>query len=198
MYFAGGVELNDILKDWGVQMAAFRLPRWAELPDMDLYMDQVISQLDKYLAPLQQSEGEHFATASMVNNYVKQQLLAPPVKKRYSRIHLAHLVIICVSKQVLTIPEVKTLIDDTFAPHKKEEGLAAAYDAFCTAQENAFAKIVTMQSGIFNGESSLNYVIDATVLANAGKTLAQKIIREKQKNTAVTVKVEKKKEKKAE
>ncbi len=174
--------MDNILKIWSKQMQDFRLPRWAELPDMELYMDQVISQLDKYLAPLQQGDGEHFLTASMVNNYVKQKLLPPPIKKRYSRIHLAHLVIICILKQVLTIPEVKTILCDTLTL-KNKEAMAEVYDSFCDAQEGAFAKIPELQSGVLKNDSPLSLAIDATVLANAGKALAQRLIKEKQKES---------------
>ncbi len=172
--------MEQILKEWDAQMNNFHLPRWIELPDMELYMDQVISQLDKYLAPMQSDNSEHFVTASMVNNYVKQQLLPAPVKKRYSRLHMAHLVLICILKQVLTIPEVKILLNDNLTSKENETDVACAYDAFCASQESAFIKVAQIQNSLSCDSGSCDLALDATVLACAGKTLAQKLIRETQ------------------
>ncbi|MEG2436073.1 MAG: DUF1836 domain-containing protein, partial [Ruthenibacterium sp.] len=74
--------MNQNIAVWEKQLAEYHLPRWNELPDMDLYMDQVIGQLDKYLAVLSTPDTEHFITASMINNYVKLRLVPAPVKKR--------------------------------------------------------------------------------------------------------------------
>ena len=61
--------------------AACRLPRWAELPDLELYMDQVLLLAERSLGPDAPSDHKGL-TASMVNNYVKLGLLPPPVKKK--------------------------------------------------------------------------------------------------------------------
>lgn len=87
----------------------FRLPRWNDLPDLDLYMDQVIALINKFIAPIC-SKNDKALTPSMVNNYVKLGAMPPPEKKKYSRIHLAQLIIICVLKQVMPIPTISELI----------------------------------------------------------------------------------------
>ena len=56
------------------------LPRWHELPDIELYMDQVITLIEKYLSPLITLEKHTLLTSSMVNNYVKHGLIPAPVK----------------------------------------------------------------------------------------------------------------------
>ncbi|MEG1275986.1 MAG: DUF1836 domain-containing protein [Ruthenibacterium sp.] len=168
--------MEQELSAWSSQMAAFHIPRWCELPDMDLYMDQVIGQLDKYLAPMQSCSDEHFVTASMINNYVKQQLLPAPVKKRYSRVHMAHLVVICLLKQVLSIPEVKMLLC-TCLTSRPESELPVGYDMFCAAQECSFgrvAKMAAQQESAVHSRADL--AVDAAALACAGKALAQKLI----------------------
>lgn len=115
---------------------AFSLPRYQELPDIGLYMDQVIVLADRYLSPLFGGDSP-VLTASMVNNYVKQKLLAPPCKKRYSREHVARLLVICVLKQVLSIPEIAHLLEEIFC----EEVFSDRYDAWCEMQERVFAEI---------------------------------------------------------
>lgn len=81
------------------------LPAWEELPDLELYMDQVLSLVSRYLA----AGDEKVLTASMVNNYVKQKLLPPPVNKRYNRSHIASLLMLCILKSVLPIAAVQQL-----------------------------------------------------------------------------------------
>ena len=73
------------------------IPSWEQLPAIELYMDQVIILLNKYVntnIPI---------TQSMVNNYVKLKAVPAPVKKRYGKIHLAYLIIFCTLKQTLSI-----------------------------------------------------------------------------------------------
>lgn len=157
-------------------MTAFHIPRWHELPDMELYMDQVISQLEKYLAPVQGVGGGHFVTSSMINNYVKQQLLPAPVKKRYSRVHMAHLVVICLLKQVLSIPEVKLLLQACLS-NRSEGEMPAAYDTFCTAQERSLGDVADMAAQQQTAAPNAALLaLEAAVLACAGKALAQKLL----------------------
>lgn len=75
----------DILKDFEVfrdEIGAFHLPRFSELPDVGLYMDQVVSIIDKYFKVLDRDDDKPIITSSMVNNYVKMGIIPPPVKKR--------------------------------------------------------------------------------------------------------------------
>ena len=72
-------------------MQQFHLPTWEELPDLALYMDQVVAPggaVCEPAAPLRAKRAT--LTASAVNNYVRVKLIPPPVKKRYSRVHLAY------------------------------------------------------------------------------------------------------------
>ena len=88
-----------------------KLPYWDELPEIDLYMDQVIALMDKYLSFHKTDEETKIITNSMVNNYVKLGIMPAPVKKKYSREHIAYLIIICTLKQALPISDIKDLIE---------------------------------------------------------------------------------------
>ncbi|MFR9161525.1 MAG: DUF1836 domain-containing protein [Ruthenibacterium lactatiformans] len=74
------MEINNSVAAWSAGLAAQRLPRWDELPDIDLYLDQVLTLLDKYLGPFLPENGGHALTASMINNYVKLRIVPAPVK----------------------------------------------------------------------------------------------------------------------
>lgn len=82
---------------------------WNELPDIALYMDQVISYLPRQRIHF--NEKEHL-TSAMVNNYIKDGLLPRADGKRYSRTHLAYLTAIGALKQVLSVKEMATLIQE--------------------------------------------------------------------------------------
>ena len=77
---------TDRLQAWCDQIAAFTFPRWQELPEIDLYMDQVVGYLSQKLAVFYDTDDDRRSiTATMINNYVKQKIIPPPVKKRYGR-----------------------------------------------------------------------------------------------------------------
>ena len=102
--------MNILCGEIGEQLRGFRLPGWDEIPELDYYMDQVLSLVERYLGDYPGFERKGL-TASMVNNYVKQGVLQPPVKKRYSRAHLARLLMICILKTSLPIASVKCLLE---------------------------------------------------------------------------------------
>lgn len=100
------------LSAWLEGLEKFDLPDWDSLPQLDLYMDQVILLLTRYLAPLERYGEEKTVTASIINNYVRMKVIPPPVKKRYSRVHLAYLVIICTLKQSLSISCIQRMLPE--------------------------------------------------------------------------------------
>lgn len=85
-----------------------RLPAWDELPDFELYMDQVLSLTGRYLEGMPNLEDSKL-TASMINNYVKMKIIPAPQGKRYSRRHVAYLLLLCILKPVLPIAAIQKL-----------------------------------------------------------------------------------------
>ena len=103
----------------------FFCPTWSELPDLELYMDQVISVLERYLAPLYPEE-EKCITSTMINNYVKQKLLPPPENKRYGKKHLAYLFMISVLKRFMQLSDIGLLLENLI----QEQGEEGAFTLF--------------------------------------------------------------------
>ena len=112
------------------------LPSWDELPEIDLYMDQVIILLKQYLAPLHRGEEEKAITASIINNYVRMKVMPAPIKKKYSRVHLACLIMICTLKRSLSISCIQRILPSDHS----EESVHQLYDDFVrqyrTVQKN--------------------------------------------------------------
>ena len=57
----------EALQEWAKKMSEYQLPRWDELPDIELYMDQVLEMMDRYLAPLFIDTDAKIITATMIN-----------------------------------------------------------------------------------------------------------------------------------
>lgn len=99
-------------------------PKWSELPDIDLYLDQVLLYINQI-----EGENQHYKrelTASMINNYVKHGQLAKPIKKKYNRQQIARLIVITSFKNVFSIQE----ISQTLALLTKNEPSQLRYDEF--------------------------------------------------------------------
>lgn len=121
-----------------------RLPRWDELPDIELYMDQVITLMGKYFGWLSPQD-ESVLTSSMINNYVKIGIIPAPIKKKYSRTHLFRLIIICVMKRVLPINDIAALIETLLETRTEDEVL----DIFTSRyEEECFNTMSLLESSL--------------------------------------------------
>ena len=107
------------------------IPRWNELPEIDLYLDQVVNYIEKYLGQYNVNKEDKIITKTMINNYVKQGIMPAPEKKKYSREHIAYLIVICVLKQVYCISDIGKLIALTIQYFE----LSKAYNRFCANLE---------------------------------------------------------------
>jgi len=110
----------------------FHLPRWAELPKIALYMDQVLLVMNSALEPLAVSG--FTVTATMINNYVKMKLTDPAEKKKYTRCHVARFFMVCFLKQVLSMAEITAMLQSL-----TDAQLPECYDCFCAELEQRMA-----------------------------------------------------------
>lgn len=125
---------REQMNAWADLMTEHILPAWSELPDLELYMDQVVVLVTQYLSHLGPMLGEEKpVTPAMINNYVKMGLLKAPVKKRYNRGHLACLVMICVLKRALNMAAIQKLIPREM----NQEEIAVLYESFRGSQGRA-------------------------------------------------------------
>ncbi|MDD3278367.1 MAG: DUF1836 domain-containing protein [Lachnospiraceae bacterium] len=82
-----------------------------EVPNIDLYMDQVTTFMDAQLNQSKRYSEDKILTKTMINNYAKNNLLPPPVKKKYSKEHMLLLIFIYYFKNILSISDIQTLLD---------------------------------------------------------------------------------------
>lgn len=102
-----------------------------DLPNIDLYMDQVTTFMEGQLASTKRYPEDKILTKTMINNYAKNNLLPSPEKKRYSREHLLVLIFIYYFKNILSISDIQTLLNpitDKYFGHKCEKDMAYIYN----------------------------------------------------------------------
>lgn len=115
------------LRRWEKYLNDYRLPEWENIPDFGLYMEQVLALLTEYLDYLPpELKEERFITAATINNYVRNRVMPEPRRKKYYRVHIAYLVIICTLKQSLTIATLQKVIPMGIS----EAEVKTIYDAY--------------------------------------------------------------------
>ncbi len=115
------------LRRWEKYILRFRLPEWEEIPNIGLYMDQVVMLLMGYLDYMPpELKDEQVVTAAAINNYVRKGIMPSPEKKKYYREHIAYLVMICTLKQSLSIAMLQKLLP----VGQEEEEVRPVYEAY--------------------------------------------------------------------
>ena len=92
-------------------LGGFRVTQPDEIPKIDLYMDQVLTFIGERLRrTARKSDADKILTKTMVNNYVKNKVMIPPVKKKYGRDHILLLMVIYYMKSFLSIDDIRTIV----------------------------------------------------------------------------------------
>ena len=112
-----------------MEISQFSLPRYRQIPEIGLLLEQTVRLINGYLEPL----GGVLLTSSMVSNYVKHGIIDRAVKKQYGRDQLAYLVFIAIAKTVLNLDDIAHLIE----LQRGYCDLEVAYDRFCEEFESA-------------------------------------------------------------
>ena len=110
------------------RIRGFRLPRYAEIPTVGLYLEQTIKYINGFLAPLGCLE----LTGSMVSNYVKKGLIPAPVKKQYYPEQISYLFFVALAKNLTSMENIDLLI----SVQRSTYTLPVAYDYMCRELEN--------------------------------------------------------------
>ena len=174
-----GKSRAERLADWDKSRREFQLPTWESLPQLGLYMDQVILLLRQYLGPLSRGEEDKPITASIINNYVRLKVMPPPVKKKYSQVHLASLIIICVLKQSLSISDIQRM----FPSDHSEEAIRLLYGDFVRQyrkMSGAFVKQVQATEGVRAAEGK-ELILMTAVVSSLAKDMTQFLLQDGEK-----------------
>ena len=118
----------------------FRMPRYEDLPNEGLYLEQITQYINSVLEPL----GCMSITTSMISNYVKKGIIAPPIKKLYYAEQIAYLFYIAIAKNVLSLEHIVYLRQMQEKSYPKE----IAYDYLCDEFENVLFHIFGLKEKI--------------------------------------------------
>lgn len=150
-------------------LAGLHLPRYQDLPQMGLYLEQTATYINEALAPL---ENVHL-TSSMVSNYVKHGLIASPKKKLYSRQQIAELTFIAVSKNVLSLADLREALKLQRSSYDTE----TAYNYMVDELENVLAYVFGFKAELADvGHEHGEY---KTMLRNVIMTVSYKVYLDK-------------------
>lgn len=148
----------------------FYLPRWRELPTIDLYLDQLVCLLEQYLSNYIQNDSEKeekLITKTMINNYVKHHIIKPPINKKYNKEHIAYLFVVFILKQVYSINDIKRLIQLAIQFSSPQQ----VYDLFCEELEQAIKLTFNGQTDIIQKQSSPELYMLKNVVQSFAKKL---------------------------
>jgi len=116
----------------------------ADIPDLELYMEQLLSFLNNKLQSFKREAEDKILTKTMINNYTKDQLLLPPKNKKYTKDHIMLLILVYQLKNVLSINDIKQLfapiLKDMSTPDDDVIPLADIYSTFLDIKKDQFAE----------------------------------------------------------
>ena len=167
------------MKNKLISLENVHLPKWNELPNVDLYLDQIVTFINTslseflFLCSSNDKKENQILTKTMINNYVKNNLIEAPVKKKYSKVQCAKIFVICILKQVYSMNDIKNLIDIAL----KNSDIEKAYNSFCTQFEKALFCTYNKQEFVNNDiDNDSKYLLKSVLLSCSYKIYVQNVI----------------------
>lgn len=142
------IDYNDLIKSITESLHRIEYVKAEDIPNIDLYMDQVTSFLDEHLRQSTRNKDvDKLLTKTMINNYAKNDLLPPPVKKKYGKDHMITLLIIYYFKYFLSISDIETIIkplnENYFGNTEGELSLVDIYEEIRKKEEEIQDDIIS-------------------------------------------------------
>lgn len=169
---------------WENYLNNYKLPAWKELPDIGLYMDQVIALLGQYLdfIPMEDSKDKP-VTPTTINNYVRLKVMPAPEKRKYYRVHIAFLIMIFTLKQGISINGLQQLLPST-ANEEEIKNFYIGYSAklqevgnFYTSQTRAAVQDILDPDPQVTDEGVVENVIIQSILQSGfSRIMAEKLL----------------------
>lgn len=137
------------------EIGRYRPVPWEQIPDLGLYMDQVITFITRVYEPLYGDTTKSYLSAPMINNYVKNKLIPRPTGKKYSRLQIALLIMIVALKRVCMMEDIREMLRV-----ESDEEVQPLYELFCARQARSIQEMLAMRS-------ELSPAMDCAIFASA-------------------------------
>ncbi|MNO27959.1 hypothetical protein D3C76_178450 [compost metagenome] len=167
--------LGQIMEQGDIQIS--------DIPNIDLYMDQVITIFENALGTSKRYPEDKLLTKTMINNYTKDKILMPAVNKKYTSEHILLMALIYHLKQTLSIADIKSLFQETL--HHEEVNIKEVYQGFLDLKQYQskliFEHVEKAELGVSETDHNQREKTLLTILtlvhhANTYKRLAEKMI----------------------
>ena len=138
------VDTSDMLKSIFDTFSGLDYIRPEDIPNIDLYMDQVTTFMEEHLKKTRRHPGDKILTKTMINNYAKNDLLPPPTKKKYSREHMLVLIFIYYFKNLLSITDIQALLKpltEKYFKNDKDFGMEEVYQEVFSLEKGELEKL---------------------------------------------------------
>lgn len=138
------VDTSDMLKSIFDTFSGLDYIRPEDIPNIDLYMDQVTTFMEEHLKKTRRHLGDKILTKTMINNYAKNDLLPPPTKKKYSREHMLVLIFIYYFKNLLSITDIQALLKpltEKYFKNDKDFGMEEVYKEVFSLEKGELEKL---------------------------------------------------------
>ncbi|MCQ4726124.1 DUF1836 domain-containing protein [Anaerotignum faecicola] len=188
------MDFNEKITDISEEVCNFETVELSDIPDIELYMDQVTTFIDAKLSCYKRNKDDKILTKTMINNYAKGKLFPPPQKKKYNKNHLMLLIIIYHLKSILSINDIYLIlspITNELNDNSNSKILEDVYSCFLKIQKSVksfelksalnfeeIANTLEIPENIKNTEKIKNilYILTLAFFANTEKRLSEKII----------------------
>lgn len=172
-------DINKSLEIWLKDLNKFELTKYEHLPDIDLYMDQMLTYLERQLNTFAVSTLDKQITSSMINNYVKGDCIPSPISKKYNKEHIALILQICLLKRATNISDIKQMLDALY----QNSDFLETYNDFAgkvsetlhSISKETEEKLATIETN--NQNELLKLALELSVVANVNTLIANRILR---------------------
>ena len=162
--------MNSAIQNTLAPISRYRPASWEQIPDLGLYMDQVVTFITRVYEPLYGQDIHSYLSPSMINNYVKSKLIPRPTGKKYSREQIALLMMIVALKQTCSMEDIRKLLIPG-----EGQSVEALYGAFCLR----FSQVIQSVCGDGNAIAPPQSALDFAILASGYSAGCAALLKEK-------------------
>ena len=149
--------MNSDIQNTLAPIRRYRSVPWDHIPDLGLYMDQVITFITRMYEPLYGADIHGYLSSSMINNYVKSKLIPRPTGKKYSREQIALLTMIVALKQTCSMEDIRRMLC-----LKESETVEGLYNSF----SQRFSRVIRSMCGENAAMPAPTTALDFAILAS--------------------------------
>lgn len=159
-------------------MQEFKNLKEMQLPDIDLYMDQILTILESQMDSYKLYDDEKIMTKTMINNYVKSKLIEKPVKKKYGKEQLMQLIMIYHMKNVVSFSDLETFFKNAM---KENQGdMSVLYEDFVKIHDKMLDDFISKEKVLneLEGDDKVKELLEIIITADLNKRLAERALRQ--------------------